>query len=129
MSKHGLCPVKEVQVSSLDEHHIIPREYGGEQGPTIWLSLEAHLTIHRCVGNADLKDRFLATLKPKGKQIAITLIQKIIESKAIAVEKQITTDKTVHIKIDKETYKRLKTKADSFQISVNKFILSIIKRI
>lgn len=34
-------------VASLHEHHIIPRECGGENGPTVTLSSDTHTIVHR----------------------------------------------------------------------------------
>ncbi len=124
-----LCPVLEKYFPALQEHHIIPREYGGENGPTIWLSIQAHQTIHLCVDNKQLRDEFLSGLKPKGKQKAVQLIKAIETSRAVATEKKLVTDRTIHIKIPGDVYERLKAKADSFQMTPNKLVLSLIEKI
>ena len=30
----------------LDEHHVIPRSYGGLDGPTVWLASDMHVEVH-----------------------------------------------------------------------------------
>lgn len=43
----GYCQVSGEFCESLDVHHVIPREYGGEYGPTVCLSPTVHQTLHR----------------------------------------------------------------------------------
>ena len=45
--KSGYCQVSGEYCDSLDEHHIIPREFGGLNGPTMFLTPTIHQTIHR----------------------------------------------------------------------------------
>ena len=47
MGKSGYCQISGEYCDSLDEHHLIPREFGGLNGPTILLSPTVHQTIHR----------------------------------------------------------------------------------
>ncbi len=42
------CCVSKV---SLDEHHVVPREYGGSKGPTVTLCGNCHKLVHRVASN------------------------------------------------------------------------------
>lgn len=44
----GRSPVKTT------EHHLVPRQYGGVEGPTIWLCGACHRQIHALFTNAEL---------------------------------------------------------------------------
>lgn len=45
MGSNPVCAVTG-RTSGLDEHHKIPRAYGGETGPTIWLASDIHQLVH-----------------------------------------------------------------------------------
>ena len=89
MGKQGRCQLTNKYCVSLDEHHVIPRECGGENGPTILLSPEVHQILHRCINNPIMKSAFFDSL-PLGQQPkALALI------KAIKYSKQLKGDKSL----------------------------------
>ncbi len=122
----GKCQVTGEFFVSLDEHHIIPQEYGGTNGPTIYLRPDIHQAIHRVAKNPATKDEFFSSLNPKSRQLVDMLIRKIIEHSV--PENKLTTDKTISVKIPHELYFVLKTKAKDLNVSLNNFVIAVLKQ-
>lgn len=73
-----ICEVSGRDCPTLDEHHVIPREYGGVDGPTIKLDPAIHQAIHRYVGNGTKLASFLSDYPVETRariQMLVTAIQ------------------------------------------------------
>ena len=53
-----VCTLCRRQVESLSRHHLIPREEGGNHGPTAELCQPCHSTIHLQLSNRELAQHF-----------------------------------------------------------------------
>ena len=77
-------------VSKLTEHHLIPREKGGRDKPTIWLCEACHKQIHALYTNIELAVR-LNTLEKLESDIKISKYLKYIRkqppTKQIVIKK------------------------------------------
>ncbi len=47
-----VCPACQKEKETFHEHHIIPRMYGGQKGPTISICIDCHKAVHRCASKA-----------------------------------------------------------------------------
>ena len=99
-----LCEVSGRDCPTLDEHHVIPREYGGIDGPTVHIDPAIHQAVHRYVNNPTKLAKFLAHYGPDVRarvQLLVTAIK----------EAQATLDKartyTVTIELTKAEYEKL----------------------
>ena len=101
----GNCQITGRFYASLDEHHIVPREYGGETGPTIMLGPDIHQIIHRASKSLTIKEQFLSSLPMNQRQKANTLINCI--QMAGKLRKRTSTRK-ISFDIDEKTYQKLK---------------------
>ncbi len=53
----GACPICDrdmIDGPSIDEHHLVPKEYGGKNHPTILLHRVCHTKIHSTITNREL---------------------------------------------------------------------------
>jgi len=101
----GKCQITGKFYASLDEHHIVPREYGGESGPTIMLGPDIHSMIHRST-NASIKEQFLSSLPMTQRQKVSYLLESIEAAKRL--RKKVVGPRKVTLKIDEKTYQKLK---------------------
>lgn len=66
-----------------EEHHIIPRAYGGLRGPTVTLCADHHTLVHNLADTAITKwHPLLINLTPEGRKLASRLAEVIINAKA-----------------------------------------------
>ena len=56
------CWICQASVS-LNEHHVVPRSYGGENGPTVTLCSDCHELIHKLADAEAYDDHYMATPK------------------------------------------------------------------
>lgn len=127
MAKSGYCQVTGAYCASLDEHHVVPREFGGENGPTVLLSPSAHHTIHRSVNNPKVKDEFLSSLSTKGRALALSLIETIRKSEVVHKEKTQKEFITVSVKLRTQTHSKLYYIAKEQGLSVTKLISKLLE--
>lgn len=129
MSSSGLCKLSKKYYPSLDEHHTIPREFGGENSYTIFLGPDIHQLLHRSVGNMKIRDEFLSSLPADTRRMASDLISLIEQAKASfgGEEKLI---KKFEVEITIETFNKLNivAKEKGFH-SVKQFVISMLKEI
>lgn len=57
MSEYTCELCKRVGVPKVTEHHLIPREEGGKDMPTVWLCESCHKQIHALYTNKELAIR------------------------------------------------------------------------
>ncbi len=119
------CPICEQNTVSEDEHHIIPREHGGEKGPTINVCPTCHTTAHRCVHNPVLKDQWLSSLRLRGRAIAERLIAAIKVAETSGVKSDTAS---ITIKMPRKQYEKLKAFCKDHKTSPSKLILSFLSR-
>ena len=70
-----------VGTASTDEHHIVPQNAGGTDGPTVSLCANCHNAIHvaaRRMRSGKSGEEFLAHLDDESRQRAATLVKCII---------------------------------------------------
>lgn len=120
----GYCALTKKYCPSLDEHHIVPREYGGEQGPTILLSPEIHQVLHRCISNSRMQDEFISSLPQETKKVAQMLIRAIKEAKE---REYVAEKKTFTVTVSMSTYKRLQAMAADKQTTVSSLISKMLE--
>lgn len=73
----GTCQVSGEFCESIDCHHVIPREYGGENGPTVLLSPTVHQTIHRLAMQPSLLEVAASRYSIRGRALMIRLGESI----------------------------------------------------
>lgn len=127
----GRCHLSGRYCPSLDEHHVIPREYGGENGPTIMLCPDVHQTLHRSVNNVRLREEFISSLPANRQKYAHELIEKIIKSAHLHKDNATgDTVRTLHVTLPASVIAKLATKAkDSGLSSANKLAANILTRL
>lgn len=128
----GICELSGKYYPSLDSHHSIPREFGGESSPQVLLGPDVHQTLHRCVHNVNLRDEFLSSLPPVGRKKAMALIELILQSEVAHRDKPRGSSGEVTVKVTLPTslYKRLQSIQTEVQAkSVPQVILSILKSV
>ncbi len=126
MAGSGYCPIYGKYIAVLHLHHIIPREYGGENGPTINISPDAHESLHRSVENNKIKAQFLESLIPNKRPYAQYLINNIIESKTKFKEVGNKTKHNINVEVSTTIYNKLKIIARERGLSIRKLIGSLI---
>ena len=105
------CLVCRIDVPVPHQHHVIPREYGGENGPTVTLCGDCHTKIHAeaesvlaYMNNQSNKVRRVWRKNSEAER-AKTLVAAIVKSALNAGEKQFYQ---MHLKIDAATHNELK---------------------
>lgn len=131
--KSGCCKATGKFYPSLDNHHIIPVEFGGGFGPTVWIGPDIHQTIHRCVDNPVLKDQFLSSLPSnQSRQIVNRLINTIVSAKQAHLDKGLRKTKIIQVELSLGTYERLKVLAENKRMSIREFtkyvLISLVDR-
>lgn len=63
-----LCSLCEREVSSLTEHHLIPKEYGGKNLSTAMLCIPCHKQIHALFTNKELVTKLNSINKLKSNE-------------------------------------------------------------
>lgn len=125
--KSGYCRVTGEYCPSLDDHHVIPREFGGGFGPTILLRPDIHQTIHRCANNPVLKDQLLSSLpSSRSRQIVSRLIDTIVLAKQVHLDKGLGKTKIIQFELPLNSYKQLEVLAENKHMSVTGYIKYVI---
>lgn len=125
----GYCEVCGAWCPSLDLHHAIPREYGGEKSKLIRLRPDIHQTIHRCVDNPKLEDAFLAGLPVSGRKLASDLIALIRAARQASSNHEALAHKVI-LQVDDDLWQKLLIIRDELHMqSVSAVILSILQKV
>lgn len=111
-----ICEVSGRDCPTLDEHHIIPREYGGINGPTIRIDPAIHQAIHRYTNNPTELGRFLSKYSPEVRARIQMLVTAIKEAE-IQLERAPTYSITVTL--PKEAFSKLERLAKDTNMPVS----------
>jgi len=120
----GYCAVTGEYHDCIDIHHIIPREYGGENGPTIQLSPNVHQTIHRISFN-DKKIKEYLDKHPDKSHILSYLINSIRFSRENFTR---VGSNNVTVKLTNEELSFFRKKSEELGISVPQLITEILRK-
>lgn len=99
----GTCEVTGKFYASLDEHHVVPQEVGGVNGPKVKLGPDVHQIIHRSVTNKQTRELFLSSLSSHQRMKAEYLIQAIIASKTMLPK---VKKNEIKLEVDDKTYQQ-----------------------
>lgn len=127
MAKSGNCKLTGKYYPSLDEHHTIPREFGGENSLTIFIGPDIHQTLHRSVNNPKVFDEFLSMIPSQNRKFARELVELIRKAKE-SVDKS-KKSKTVELEIDYDTYEKLEIAAKDKGMRVKAFLQVLISKL
>jgi len=108
-----------------ESHHIIPKEYGGEEGPELEICPTCHATLHRCISNPVMLDEFLATLPTSSKPIALKLINAIKDAK---VSGQLSDYVNLQVKIPRYLHSKLKQTSKDLNKSIKDLVILLLKK-
>lgn len=115
------CYVLDKDVGNLfDEHHIIKRKNGGENGKTVCLSPIIHTALHRSENNSILLEETLSKLNKQQQKRFLYL------HRCLKIKTGEKSEKIVNFKLDKNIYSKLQLIANDRGFSVNNFIKNII---
>lgn len=124
MNRH-ICEVTGKWCPTLDEHHVIPREYGGINGPTIWLDPTIHQAIHRYVHNRKKLDTFLSAYSQEARARIQMLVTAIKEAESTLDRAQPTV---LQITLKPEEYKKLAEMAKGMNMTEPELVKKLVKR-
>jgi hypothetical protein len=105
------------------DHHIIPREYGGVEGPELHICPTCHDSVHRSATNPLVLDEFLSILPKETKVIAKRLIEVISNHKAAGIK---TGTVKVSMDLPRELHNKLKQTASDLNVTQKQLLLSIL---
>lgn len=127
MGKSGYCQISGEYCDSLDEHHLIPREFGGINGPTIFISPTIHQTIHRIFRDDKKVSQFISRYPKSAFQIRqVILMLRYANENLTKVFSGV-----ISISMNKfnETEKKVLTlNAEKANISISDLIVLIVKK-
>lgn len=119
------CEVSGRICPTLDEHHVIPREYGGIDGPTIYLDPAIHQAIHRYASNQRELDRFLLNFDKSAQNKIMMLVNAIREAKQRFPKAQRTS---LQITLKQEEFEKLTLLANNMNMSESELVRKLVKR-
>lgn len=126
MSSHsGYCAVSGEFCEVIDVHHIVPREYGGEEGPTINLSPSIHQMLHRVYNDPAKLDAF-ANRFPRARVKILELAQILRDCKNNLIK---MPPKKVEISLSKDEMQKLIDTANQMGTTPASVASSIVKRV
>lgn len=77
-----VCLVKR-GTKNFEEHHVVPRSYGGERGPTVSLCCDCHTTAHKAADALYAKGNPVVPLaNPMARERALYLAQVICNARS-----------------------------------------------
>lgn len=130
MFKHGSITLEECWVTGLKnkrhEHHVVPRAYGGDAGPTVTLNADVHNLLHDC-------HKELTSKLGKGNERAIRL-RYTDKVSSMAVNKQLAKQRFTYL-VDvilnaQEMAKHSKNKRVSgYSASTHTMLVALTKRL
>lgn len=123
----GYCQISGEYCNSLDEHHIIPREFGGIDGPTIFLSPTIHQTIHRIYRDDSKVANFISRYPNSAYKI-----KQLVNMLKYANE-NLTKVESFDIRFSLNRFSEkeqeiLIENADKYEIPVSEIIIQIVKK-
>jgi hypothetical protein len=128
MARDGYCQVSGEWCQSLDEHHVIPREYGGVDGPTIFLSPSIHQTIHRVAFNDTKVSEFISRY-PNSQKTIYYLVEMIrfCKENATKVQQDNLTISLKSFTISEQML--LFANAKKHNVPISKMLVLIVKQV
>lgn len=120
-----ICEISGREVPTLDEHHVIPREYGGINGPTVHIDPAIHQAIHRYVHNPKELNRFLSQYSLEVRARIRMLVTAIREAETTLDRAQPTV---LHITLKPEEYKKLTELANKMNMTEAGLVRHLVKR-
>ena len=130
MGKQGHCKLSLKFCPSLDEHHAIPREYGGENGPTVFLNPEVHQLLHRSVSDLETREMFVKSLPLQTQKYAIGLIETIARSRReYEIKNPEEAIVTMSISLPKSLKLRIERLAKDKGLRTGEFIAKLLESI
>jgi len=99
-----ICEVSGRDCPTLDEHHVIPREFGGKDGPTVRIDPAIHQAIHRYCRNKRKLASFLASYPENVRARIQVLVTAIIEAES---NLERARSYTLTLELTEEEYKKL----------------------
>lgn len=127
MSKSShICEVSGRWVPTLDEHHVIPREYGGINGPTVWIDPAIHQAVHRYAHNSKKLDTFLAGYESAEVMARIRMLVTAIKEAEATLDRAQPT--VLQITLKPEEYKKLTELAKRMSVSEPELVKRLVKR-
>lgn len=114
------CEITGRKCPTLDEHHVIPREYGGINGPVVKIDPAVHQAIHRYVHNPTKLGAFLSSYPVEVQNRILMLVTAIKEAEDTLnkVEKRSVT-----ITFSEEEFSKLEKIAEY----TNKTVPNVVK--
>lgn len=113
-SKAMICEVSGRECPTLDEHHVIPREFGGLTGPTIRLDPAIHQAIHRYCRNPQNLGRFLSKYPAEVRARIQMLVTAIAHAEGTLERAPL---RSITVSLDKEEMDRLSRLAEDMNMS------------
>lgn len=127
MSKRDhICEISGRKCPTLDEHHVIPREYGGINGPTVWIDPAIHQAVHRYVHKPHKLNTFLANYEDEGVRARIRMLVTAIKEAEATLDRAQPT--TLQITLKPEEYKKLTEMARRMSLSEPELVKRLVKR-
>lgn len=109
--------------ATLDSHHIVPREYGGHDGPQLKLCPSCHATLHRCINNSKMKDEFFSIVPRKNLNLAKQAI-KVLEDLSKAGNKHTKINLTIYI--DRTLHDKIKLAAKDYKTTIKDIVEQVL---
>jgi hypothetical protein len=121
-----ICDITGQEVPFTVEHHIIPRERGGIDGPTVFITATLHDAIHRAEGNPRKQAKLLDSFSPDVRERVQMLLVALDES---AKQLDRVNKMEVTIKLNEPEFTRLQELAREMSWSVTKTATFLLKNL
>jgi hypothetical protein len=121
----------------LDEHHVIPRSYGGVDGPVVWLASDMHVEVHtQALALYRTKDEGLiqypSGLPDTSRDKFLYLVRTIVNARIAyesAKKARLAPKQSVSVKLDTRRTKRVDELAQALNCSQRHVINMAIDRL
>lgn len=121
-----ICEVSGRDCPTLDEHHVIPREYGGITGPTVRIDPALHQAIHRYASNSAKLDTFLIKY-PVSVRERIRMLVLAIKEAEKSLEK--VKNRSITITFTEGEYEKLERLAAGLDKTVQQVVKTMVKNL
>lgn len=119
------CEISGRECPTLDEHHVIPREYGGINGPTVNIDPAIHQAVHRYANHQDKLNKFLAGYPAEVRARIQMLVTAVRHAEATLERVQSSV---ISITFSKEERKKLADIAKDMDMSESELVRKIVVR-
>lgn len=121
-----ICEVSGRDCPTLDEHHVIPREYGGITGPTVRIDPALHQAIHRYASNSAKLDTFLIKY-PVSVRERIRMLVLAIKEAEKSLEK--VKNRSITITFTEGEYEKLERLSAGLDKTVQQVVKTMVKNL